>query len=133
MIKQIEDIEYIKLLEFYVLYQNELPTRYSTFISSKLLNEELMKPNSLALGLYKNKNLVGFILGYGEHELFNFNSMYVDKKYRYYVKQFLNDTEKYIKTLGYKGWLALSVTEQSNKMFLHYKAKPVEIKYYKEL
>jgi len=133
-IKIIDDKDYNRLLELYQDYQEVLPTKHSNFVSARLLNKELLQSNSIALGLYKEDNLVGFILGEGSNKVVvNFSSMYVDTKHRYYVKKFLQETERYIKSLGYSGWIANSVTKQSGKMFNSYGAVPIEIKYYKEI
>jgi len=132
-IKIIDDKDYNELLKLYQSYQDILPTNYGKFISAKLLNEELAIVNSRAFGLYKNSDLVGYIIGFGVDDTFTFSSMYVDKASRYFVTKFLQSTESIIKSTGYNKWIATSVTEQSNRMFLHYKALPIEIKYYKEI
>jgi hypothetical protein len=132
-IKIIDDIDYNDLLKLYQNYQDILPTKYGKFISAKLLNEELAISNSMALGLYNNSKLVGYIIGYGVDDTFTFSSMYVNKASRYYVTKFLQNTENIIKSMGYNKWVATSVTKQSNRMFMHYKAIPIEIKYYKEI
>ncbi len=130
-IKIIDDSDYNELLELYQKYQKVLPTRYGRFIASKLLNEELIKTNSIALGLYKNKDLVGYILGYGESEVFILNSMYVKKQYRFYVKKFLDFMEDSLKSKEYIGWKATAITKEANSSLRTYGANPIEIKYYK--
>ena len=134
-IKIIDDYEYNELLDLYQCYQDILPTKYGKFISSRLLNEELLVVDSLALGLYKNEVLVGYIIGYREAgtKTFILNSMYVKKQYRFYVKKFLDFMEDYLKSNGYTCWKATALTKEANSSIVTYGAKPIEIKYYKEL
>lgn len=132
-IKIIDDIDYNELLELYQCYQDVLPTKYGKFMSAQLLNNELMVENAKAIGLYKDNKLVGYIIGYGSSSVFILNSMYVEKQYRFYVKRLLDFMEAYLKSNGYIGWKATAITKEARSSLVTYGAKPIEIKYYKEI
>jgi len=130
MIKNICDNDYNKLLELYQKYQSELYAKNNYFASSLLLNEELNKPNKLALGVYNTKDiLVGFLLSYDNV----LSSIYIEKQYRIYLAELINYFEDRLKEADYIGWETTSLTGASAKALEHLKAQVISIKYYKEI
>lgn len=133
-IEQIDDIDLGNLIDLYHVYNQRLVTKHNMYHSTKILVDKLATPHALALGLYRDSKLVGFIIGHGiSGSVFYFTDMYIMPKYRYYTKDMLIDTETFIKRLGYTSWVSESSTKEGMRMFEHYGAQTIEIKYYKEL
>ena len=101
----------------------------------RTLKNKLDAKNAIAVGLYVEEVLRGFIIGFdiSDKSIFHFSDIYVSEGYRYYVKDLLDYTEDYIRNQGYKAWTSSSRTEEGQRMLAKYKAREIEIKYYKEL
>ena len=133
-IKQIDDKELPELIELNYQYNQCLVTKHNRFNSTKSLLDRLATPHALALGLYRDSKLLGFTIGYGlSKETFYFTDMYIVQKARYYTSKLLIESESFIKSLGYTSWTSESHTKDGMRMFKHYGAKIVEIKYYKDI
>lgn len=131
-IRQIDDKELIELLELYYIYINIIDTT-NNYGSAMSLLEKLRAPNAIAIGLFKDGKLSGFILGTGQGSgVFEFTDMYVLPDSRYYVLKLLIWCEGFIRP-KYQGWTADALTEDSIRMFSKFKARRVKIKYYKDL
>ena len=133
-IKFIDESDFIPLLKLYIKYQNLVnPGNPNTTLANGLLSE-LSYEGSQAIGLYKYNELRGFIIGkMKSDEIFHFTSIYVEPRYRIYVRKLLDYSEDYIKGLGYSAWVSESHTKEGINLLSKYGAKIEEIKYYKEL
>lgn len=132
-IRQIDDCEFSELIELYYDYNQCLTSKHNKYTSTSLLVNTLREPGALALGLYHNKILVGFTLGYSiSIDNYYFTAMYIVPKFRYYTKKLFESSEDFIRP-DYKGWVSTSSTPEGINMHKKMGIKPVEIKYYKEL
>jgi len=133
VIKQIDDKELVQLIELFIVYNQCLITKHNKYISTKILLDRLILEDSKAIGLYVKEKLEGFTLGNAlDNDTFHFTDMYVTPRYRIYVKKLLDGSEKFLEG-KYKAWTSESHTKAGIKMFEHYGAETIQIKYYKEL
>jgi len=133
VIKSIEDTDILDLMELHYRFHQCLATKLNRQNSVRDLMSELDKEDVRVLGLFKDTKLVGFTLGYKyAGELFYFSKMYIEPKYRLYMKDLWLKAEDDIRD-KYTGWISHSSTPKGINMHSKMGATPIEIKYYKEL
>ncbi len=134
MIKQVEDKDFISLVELYTEYNLCLATKHNKSMSTSILIKELSQPGALAIGLYAREQLVGFTLGkYYSEGVYTFTAMYIKPAYRYHMKKLFTGSEALVKSAGYSAFISVSSTIEGINMHNKMGCNPIEIKFYKEL
>ena len=109
-VKRVMEDDFYTLLKLHYELQQLLPMKANRLESARHIIGELAKGKALALGLYKDTILVGFINGYQEtEEVYFFANIYVKKDSRRGVKQLMTFAETIIKEHGYKQWKGTSI------------------------
>ena len=97
-----------------------------------LTHDLATKPNFIALGLYEDEQLNGFVTGYALSEkTFYFSGIYVKIKNRN-AKLLIEESFKYIEDMGYISWEADCNNEQISSILTKYGAKPMYTRFKKE-
>jgi len=134
MIKPIDDNKFFALAELYAEYNQCLATKYNKTISTNILLQELSQPKAMALGLYREEELVGFTLGKQHSDkVYRFTAMYIKPKFRYNMRKLFNESEKRAKEMRYEAFISESSTPKGINMHKRMGAIPIEVKFYKEL
>lgn len=101
--------EFMNLADLAIQMQKEMPGELSELgtiytISNILVNQ----PQHMSLGLYIDKKLKGFVLGYPvTGDTFYFSSIYIKKGYRAkHTKRLIDKSFETIKNLGFSNWIA---------------------------
>jgi len=134
IIKRVEDNDMFQLLRLYYVYNHSIGIKLTEALTMNMLQQELAKENSLVLGLYKGDILKGFGFGYKKPDsIFIVQAFYIDTKYLFYTRRFFTEAEKYFKELGSTGWISDSLSAKGLKFMEKVGAKPIQVRYYKEL
>ena len=134
VIEPVTNQHFNTLNELFYTMQTHLYAELNQYQSAKLLLNYLEAPDSICLGLFADDELVGFITGNALNEkTFYFSGLYVEKKYRYYVKRLMSAAENLIKLRSYKAWISESSSKQGNRVLSKFGGLPIEVKYMKEL
>lgn len=89
--------------------------------------------NFIAIGLYDDKILKGFVTGYeGGIDIYYFSGIYLEDKNTEYTKKLIDFSFETIKEMGYKGWEVEANNENIASIVEKYGAKMQHIKYRKE-
>lgn len=131
-VKPILDNDFAKLVNLYIMMYAALPTPVHAIAATHgLTSAVLNKPNFIALGLYIDENLVGFVTGYEIAPLdFYFSGIYATNPR--HVKPLMDAAEKQINELGYKNWESDATSDNVEGLLNKYGAKPIHTKYRKE-
>lgn len=92
------------------------------------------KPGFLAIGLYDETALAGFVVGYEETKnIFHFSGIYVIIKNNEWSKKIIDFSFAHIKELGYTAWTADATNDNISSILEKYGAEVKYRRYYKEL
>ena len=126
IVKQVDITDFYSLMHLHSkLYSY---TGFNAFQLTNLLIKQLSDSYSLVIGLYKYDKLVGFILLETNIHL---ASIYIEPKYRYYTKYFIDKAEKIMYQNDIKEWYAEAQTKEGKRL-LEKLCKKVDTNLYKK-
>ena len=132
-VKLIPDDQFLELAQMYLDMSKSIPYSVSIPYTLYILTKSTVeKTDFTALGLYENKQLVGFTSGYAvSKETFYFSGIYVKVKYKN-TRLLVEKSIEYVKNKGYS--IIESDCNNSNisSILEKYGAKPLYIKYRKD-
>ena len=110
-IKIIKDNDFIALAKLYAEMNKQIPTPVSCTASVFSLSNDLTKKDFMAMGLYDDDKLIGFVTGYALSKVtFYFSGIYVELR-NSNVSALIERSFSYVDGLGYKNWEADCTTE----------------------
>jgi len=127
-VRQIDSSEFYQLQKLHRKLL-KLITEFNDFQSTIILVQELLEKDSLAVGLFKDNNLVGYTLGfyYNKVKGFYYSGIFILPEYRYYTKLLVKESEKLLyKLKNYKEWYTEANTKEGYKFLYHYGAKCIK-------
>jgi hypothetical protein len=125
-IKLIDDMDLYRLLELHYKLQQLLPAKLSKSESAWVLLNYFSAINFIALGLYKDDSLVGFITGNeATKEIYYFSNLYIEPGHRLGIKKLMKNAEDRVIKMGYKAWYSDSVLKEGKKVLLKFGAKEI--------
>lgn len=117
--RQVDDKEFIPLAILHYEYMNSLDRGYfPMWKSTEELLKALKKPEAMALGLFIQDNLVGFVLGNKDknrNDAYYFSALYISPRYRLYIKRLYNAAEEMV-TGRYKYWITDAINEVASNL-----------------
>jgi len=120
-IKQLKNSDIYTILPLYEKLARSTMGATNAFSSTNMFIIEVGVPGSLILGLFRESDVVGIILGRPNTEIeFDFTIMYVETNSRIKVKDFLVEAEALILSYGFTRWTAKAVTKEGSKMLDKY-------------
>lgn len=130
----IKEGDIMKLLNLYIKMHKNIKYNLTKMQIIQECINFLNQPGCIPLGLYRNKELIGFFIGHPlNKEIFFWSSLYVEPKYRFKVKQLLDTGIDIIRQAGFKKWRAESATKEGQNIISRYKGKIIAIHYEAEV
>ena len=128
MIKKISDEYFLELVALWCEMYRVIPTPYSapeaTYGLVQAMNEF---KDFLAIGVFEENKLIGFITGYAHRTgAFYWSGIYCPKSK--YVKEMMDTAEKLMKDMGYKSWISDTEIPAVASLLMKYGGKPVQYK-----
>lgn len=137
--RKIDDSELFQLIELNYKYNKCLPHNQNKFASTSILINSLIQDDALALGVFRDKELIGFTLGYKfRPAVFHFTALYIEPKYKLYTKRLYEASEQAVRLMGYNSWVCEGVNRLGAKLHERMGAKLIsitenEITYFKDI
>lgn len=133
-VKPIPDEQFMGLATLYVEMSKVLSLPISAAPALYTLTHSLAtKTNFIALGLYEDGQLNGFVTGYAiSKKTFYFSGIYVKTKNRN-AKLLIEESFKCIEDMGYVSWEADCNNELISSILTKYGARPIYTRFKKEV
>lgn len=131
-VKVIPNEEFTELALLYIELGKVLACPLTSAQSLYTLTHDLANQTDfIALGLYEEGELNGFITGYAiSKKTFYFSGLYVKIKNKN-ATLLINESLRYIEDMGYSGWEADSNQEQMSSILIKYGAKQLYVRFKK--
>lgn len=132
-VKSIPNEQFMELAILYVEMNKVLSCQVPSAPALYTLTHDLAnKPDFIALGLYENERLGGFVTGYAlSKKTFYFSGIYVKIKNKN-VRILVEKSFSLIKDMGYTSWEADCNNDNIASILSKYGAKPIYTRFKKE-
>jgi len=113
-IRPILKSEFRELLSLWIKYHKIVSKTDDEILVTDYLLSVLNRKNSIVLGIFKDKKLIGFTIGYEvSDEVFYWEGIYCEIKY--YVNKLVKFSEDFIKD-RYKFWMSEANTDEGFRL-----------------
>ena len=134
-VRLIKNEDFMQLAELVVDMYHHINTDINPFQALNTLVHMINnKPGFVAIGLFDETALAGFVIGYEDtKKTFHFSGIYVIIKNNEWSKKIIDFSFAHIKELGYTSWTADATNDNISSILEKYGAEVKYKRYYKEL
>ena len=133
-LREIGNEDFLQLINLNAKMYEEIDPSINAVGATATLLEYVKKPGFIALGLYEDKDLVGFTAGYAMSKKdFYFSGICVIIKNNEWTKKLIDYSFAFIKQMGYSAWQVDATNGNISSIMEKYGAVAKYTRYYKEM